>query len=91
MIPSFFPWTPLALVFAAVTMTGIVLFGRRDDPDRIRKRHPAVPGLPDDGEMEPWHWDEWDRIEAFYADTAHDPMTARNAPRRGRWAPFSRR
>ena len=83
---------PLVLGLAAITMAGIVLSGRRDDPDRTRRTRRDVPGLPDDGDLlHCWEWDELDRIEAFYADTAHDPMTARNAPRRGRWAPFTRR
>lgn len=29
--------TGLALILAALTMAGLVLFGRRDDPDRTRK------------------------------------------------------
>lgn len=84
MIHPFLPWTPLVIVLAAVTITGIVLFGRRDDPDRGRRRH-DVPGLPDDGgPLHPWEWDEIDRIQAFYAENAHDPVTGKSAPRRGK-------
>lgn len=76
---------PLVCGLAALTMAGIVLFGRRDDPDRPRKRHRDVPGLPDDGDpLECGEWDEFERIEAFYADTADDPMTSKSAPRRRR-------
>lgn len=76
---------PLVLGLAAITITGIVLFGRRDDPDRTRRRHRDTPGLPGGGDLlQPWEWDEIDRIEAFYADTAHDPMARRNTARRGR-------
>ncbi len=41
----------------------------------IRKPKPRpVPGLPDDGDpLEDGEWDEWDRIEHFYADSADEP------------------
>ena len=76
---------PLVCGLAALTMAGIVLFGRRDDPDRPRRRHRHVPGLPDDGWDDPLQDWEWERIrwmEAYYSDTAHDPMTCKNAARR---------
>lgn len=48
--------------------------GRREAEARVRELS---------GEDQ-WVQDEMTRIEAFYADTAHDPMTGKNAARRGR-------
>ena len=80
MIPPYFTWAPLVTILAAITGTALVLYGRRGDPDRSRPRR-DVPGLPDDGApLECWEWDEWDRIEAFYADTANEPARGRRRP-----------
>lgn len=44
-----------------------------------RKRHPA-PHLPADVELECWEWDEFERIETLYGDTADEPARGRRRP-----------
>lgn len=77
----------LALALAALTMAGLVYVGRLNDPEVQRRKSRRCTcqgcraGAPDDGEpLNCWEWNEMDRIQAFYADTADEP-----APERAWW------